>query len=131
MEWTKAIEYERESRKREKRGEVSDDELRFSLIVVKRPVSFKAHKSLGRLYIEQNLVDKALEEFLKAVDLEPNDPDSYLELGKIYHQKAEINRKYVEKAIFYYEMYLYLGGKEEAEVKDSLKLLKKKDNKVL
>jgi hypothetical protein len=36
MEWTKAIEYEKESRKKKKRGEVSDDELRFSLIVVKR-----------------------------------------------------------------------------------------------
>jgi len=131
MEWTKAIEYEKEARKREKRGEVSDDELRFSLIVVKRPVSFKAHKSLGRLYIEQNLVDKALEEFLKAVDLEPNDPDSYLELGKIYQQKSKINRKYVEKAILYYEKYLYLGGREEAEVKESLRTLKKKVSKVL
>jgi len=131
MEWTKAIEYEKELRKREKRGEVSDDELRFSLIVVKRPVSFKAHKSLGRLYIEQNLVDKALEEFLKAVDLEPNDPDSYLELGKIYHQKSEIDKKNIGKAVFYYKKYLYLGGKEEAKVKESLKELRKKNFNVL
>lgn len=54
MEWKKSIEYEKESRKREKKGEVSDDDLKFSLIVVKRPVSFRAHKSLGKLYMEQS-----------------------------------------------------------------------------
>jgi hypothetical protein len=51
--------------------------------------------------------------------------DTYYELGKIYHQKYEIDKKNVEKAILYYERYLYLGGKEEAEVKESLKTLKK------
>lgn len=131
LEWKKAIEYERESEERKKRREVSDDELKFSLLVVERPVSFKAHKSLGWLYINQNLVDKALTEFLKAVELEPEDPESYYELGKIYHQKSKIDKKNVKKAIFYYERYLYLGGREEAEVKESLKELNKKNHKVL
>lgn len=130
-EWIKAIEYEKESKNKEKRGEASDDELRFSLVVVESPVSFKAHKSLGRLHIEQNLVDKALSQFLEAVELEPEDPESYYELGKIYHQKSEIDKKNVEKAISYYEKYLYLGGKEETEVKESLKALRKKNHKVL
>ncbi len=57
--------------------------------------------------------------------------DTYYELGKIYHQKSEINKKNGEEAIFYYEKYLYLGGKEEAKVKESLKALKKKSYKVL
>lgn len=131
LEWKKAIEYERESEERKKRREVSDDELKFSLLVVERPVSFKAHKSLGWLYINQNLVDKALTEFLKAVELEPEDPESYYELGKIYHQKSKIDKKNVKKAISYYERYLYLGGREEAEVKESLKELNKKNHKVL
>jgi TPR repeat protein len=76
-------------------------------------------------------LDKALKEFLKAVNLEPNDPELYYELGKIYHQKSKVDKKNIGKAVFYYEKYLYLGGKEEAEVKESLKLLKKKDHKVL
>lgn len=126
MEWKSAVEYEKEFKEREKRREVSDDELKFSLVVVKRPVSFRAHKSLGRLYLDQNLTDKALEEFLKAVELEPDDPDSHYALGKIYHAKSEFNERYIRKAISYYERYLYLGGKKETEVKESLRSLKKK-----
>ena len=124
MEWKSAIEYEKEFKEREKRREVSDDELKFSLVVVKRPVSFWAHKSLGRLYLDQNLTDKALEEFLRAVELEPDDPEPYYEIGRIYEAKSEFNEKYVRKAIFYYERYLYLGGEKEEEVKKLLKSLK-------
>lgn len=125
-EWKQAIAKEKEASQRKERREASEDELMVSLVVVNRPVSIEAHRSLGRLYLEQNLVDKALAEFLKAVELEPEDPEAYYELGKIYHKKSHQNKDQRKKAISYYEKYLYLGGKEEAEVKKALKVLKKK-----
>ena len=67
----------------------------------------------------RSIPNKALEEFKKAIELEPSDPNPYYELGKIYQAKKE-----TKKAIFYYEKYLYLGGKKEAEVKELLKSLK-------
>lgn len=123
-EWKKAIKYEKESKKIKGREKISEDQLEISLIVVKRPVSFRAHKSLGLLYIKKNMPDKALKEFKKAIKLEPDDPEPYYELGNIYNKKSEQNEKYVRRAVFYYEKYLYLGGKKEEEVKELLKSLK-------
>jgi tetratricopeptide (TPR) repeat protein len=70
------------------------------------------------------LPEKALKEFKKAIKLEPDDPEPYYELGNIYNKKSEHNEKYVRKAVFYYEKYLYLGGEKEEEVKVLLKPLK-------
>jgi tetratricopeptide (TPR) repeat protein len=123
-EWKDAIKYEEELKRMIKRGEISEDQLDVSLIVLKRAVSLPAHKFLGRLYLERNLPDKALKEFEKAIELESGDPDPYYELGRIYHAKSELNEKYVSRAIFYYEKYLYLGGEKEKEVKGLLKSLK-------
>lgn len=120
MEWKKAVKYEKVAKEREERATVSKDQLSISLIVVRRPVAYRAHRSLGLLYLKKNLKDKAKEEFEKAIELEPSDPEPYYELGKMYQAKKDI-----EKAIFYYEKYLYLGGKKEAEVKELLKSLKK------
>lgn len=123
-EWKKAIKYEKESKKIKGRGKISEDQLEISLIVVKRPVSFRAHKSLGQLYIERNMPEKALKEFKKAIKLEPDDPEPYYEIGNIYNKKSEKNEKFVRRAVFYYEKYLYLGGEKEEEVKELLKSLK-------
>ena len=123
-EWKDAIKYEEEMIRREKRGEVSKDQLDWSLIVLYRPVGYRAHKSLGWLYLERNSRDKALKEFEKAIKLEPEDPEPYYEIGKIFEEKSEQNEKYVRKAISYYEKYLFLGGEKEAEVKERLKKLK-------
>lgn len=123
-EWKKAIKYERELKEKKDRREISEDELEISLIVLKRPISFRAHKSLGWLYLDKKLVDKALKEFEKALKLEPDDPEPYYDIGKIYEAKSEFNEKYVRKAIYYYERYLYLGGEKEEEVKKLLKSLK-------
>jgi tetratricopeptide (TPR) repeat protein len=123
-EWKKAIKYEKESKKIREREKISKDQLEVSLIVVKRPVSFRARKSLGQLYVTKNLPEKALKEFKKAIKLEPDDPEPYYELGNIYNKKSEHNEKYVRKAVFYYEKYLYLGGEKEEEVKVLLKPLK-------
>ncbi len=124
--WKKAIQYEKGKKEVRRRDEISEDELAISLIVMKRPVSFRAHKSLGRLYIEENLLEEALGHFKRAVELEPNDPEPYYEIGKIFQARSGQDEKLIEKAISHYEKYLYLGGEEEEEVEKRLKELKKK-----
>jgi tetratricopeptide (TPR) repeat protein len=123
-EWKKAIKYEKASKKPKKKDYVSEDQLDLSLIVLEPEVSFKAHKYLGKLYLEKNLSDKALREFKMGLDLEPDDPEPYYEIGKIYKAKSERNKEYAEKAIYYFEKYLYLGGEKEEEVKKLLRALK-------
>ncbi len=117
-EWKKAIECEKDI-VRAKRREAPEGELKYILAVVKEPASFRAHLYLGMLYLEQNLNSKALEELKQATALEPDNPDPYFGLGRICQ-----NRSNTEKAIYNYEKYLYLGGKEEEEVKEILKFLK-------
>ncbi|NIO49752.1 MAG: tetratricopeptide repeat protein [Candidatus Aminicenantes bacterium] len=124
--WRNAIKYEKGIKKIKDRDKISEDELSVSLVVLKKPVSFRAHKSLGRLYLERNRPDKALDDFQRAIELEPSDPELYYELGKIYQAKSEHDKKYIEKAIYYYEKYIYFGKDKEQEVKELLKKLKKK-----
>ena len=121
--WKQAIKYEHIAREKETRAQISDDQLTVSLLVLRRPVAYKAHKSLGRLYLERNWRDKAVDEFEKAIELDPADPEPYFELGKMYQAKDD-----VQKAIFYFEKYLYLGGSNESEVKQILESLKKEDD---
>lgn len=118
--WKKAIKYEDVAREREARSEVSEDQLSISLLVLNRPVAYRAHRSLARLYLERNWPEKAIEEFERAVELDSSDPEPYLELGKLYQAENDVKR-----AIFCYEKYLYQGGKKESEVKEILKSLKK------
>ena len=121
-EWKKAIECEKKILKKEEK--ISEDELKFFLTVLKKPVSFQAHVSLGYSYLEQDFIEDALKEFKKAIVIEPDHPEPYYELGKIYHTRSGLDEEYIEKAIFYYEKYLYLGGKREKKVRDLIKLLK-------
>lgn len=120
-EWKKAIDYEEKLTREGKREEKSEDELRISLIVYKRTISFRAHKSLGRLYFEKYLLDQARKEFEDALKLEPGDQESYYFLGKIYQAKNDL-----KKAIYYFEKCLYYGG-QDTEVKEILRLLKEKE----
>jgi len=113
--WKKAIGHEKLTKKGKEKKKASGDELDISLIVKARPISFDAHKSLGYLYLQRKMKDKALEEFLAAIELEPADPEPYFEIGKIHYE-----RKDTEKATFFFDKYLYLGGKEE-KVKEMLK----------
>ena len=66
------------------------------------------------------MTNEALEEFKRAVSLEPGDPESYYEIGKIYQAQKKI-----QEAIRYYKRYLYLGGKREQKVKDIIEKLEK------
>lgn len=124
-EWKKAIKCEKEAKMKKESTKISNDQLSVSLVVYKRPIAFRSHKALGKLYLNQNLSDKALKEFKKAIGLEPSDPEPYYEIGKIYHAKSVQNEIYVRQAIYYYEKYMRLGKEKEAEVKELLKSLKR------
>ena len=120
-EWKKAIDYEKEVKERKELEKISQDVTSLLLTVEVRSVSFRAYKALGELYLEQNLKDMALDAFKAAIELGPSDPEPYFEVGKLYQAKKDIN-----KAIFYYEKYLYLGGKEEEKANELLRSLRKK-----
>jgi hypothetical protein len=112
-----------------KKGEqiIFEDEPKISVVKRRKPISFEAHKSMGLLYLQQDLKEKALEEFLRAIELEPLNPGPYFEVGKIYQ---EIGWK--RKAIEHYEKFLDLwkdadpGIAEVEGAKKRLADLKKK-----
>ncbi|NIO49727.1 MAG: tetratricopeptide repeat protein [Candidatus Aminicenantes bacterium] len=116
--WKNAISGEK-VRKVRKEEKASEDELTRTVTVFKASVSAKAHDGLGRLYLQRNQSEKALEHFEKAVEIEPGKPDLYYEIGKIY-----LDQKNTKKAVYHFERYLYLGGKEEAKVKEILESIK-------
>ncbi len=75
------------------------------------------------MYLQQGFKEKALEEFLKAIELEPWIAELYFEVGKIYSKKGE-----KKKAVSYLEKYFIFGGREEA-AKELLDLLRQKQGK--
>ena len=115
--WKNAI--SREKVRKVKKEKSLEDVLTRTVTVFKASVSAKAHDGLGRLYLQQNQSEKALEHFEKAVEIEPGRPELYYEIGKIY-----LNQKNTKKAIYSFERYLYLGGKEEKKVKEILESIK-------
>jgi protein O-GlcNAc transferase len=106
--WRAAIQNEQKTKPAEKKDESSKEELSIDITVKVWPISFEAHKSLGHLYLQQHSHEKALEEFIKAIELEPQDPGPYFEVGKIYFELKDR-----ENATFYFDKYIYLGGNEE------------------
>lgn len=120
-EWRKAIRFEEKIQKRHEMSTTSKDELHVSLVVYKRPTSFRAHMFLAKMPKKQGRFEDAMRDLEKAIVLEPGDPEAHYELGKLCLLKG--NKK---KAISYFDRYLYLGGKEEAKVKSILKALKEK-----
>jgi len=99
---------------------ISENEPEKSTVLKRRPVDYWHHKSLGWMYLQQGFREKALEEFLKAIELEPWVFELYFEVGKIYSKKGE-----KKKAISYLEKYFIFGGREEA-AKELLESLKNK-----
>lgn len=116
--WKNAISREK-VRKVKTKEKTSEDELTRTVTVFKASVAAKAHDGLGRLYLQRNQSEKALEHFEKAIEIEPGKPDLYYEIGKIY-----LDQKNTKKAISAFERYLYLGGKEEKKVKEILESIK-------
>ena len=113
--WRKAIKNEQKIKQAEEKDKSSQGELSSDITVKVWPISFEAHKSLGHLYLRKNLKEKALDEFIKAIELEPQDPGPYFEVGKIYFELKD-----QKKATFYFDKYIYLGGNEE-KVKEIIK----------
>ncbi|MFC2165534.1 tetratricopeptide repeat protein [Acidobacteriota bacterium] len=121
QEWLKIIEYEKR-RVKLKEDKSKEGKLQHSLWVEKIPSLYRAHVNLGTLYIYQGSTDKALEHLKQAIQIEPNRPDPYFELGNIYHQSGEM-----EAAKEAYEKYLFLGGKKADKVRERLNSIRKKD----
>ncbi|GIW21070.1 MAG: hypothetical protein KatS3mg068_0077 [Candidatus Sericytochromatia bacterium] len=63
--------------------------------------NYLLHKYLGIQELENNNIDNAIERFMKAIDINPNDADSYINLGVCFHKNNNINRamREYEKAI--------------------------------
>lgn len=125
QEWKKAIESEKSyMRPKEKGKKGSDGELQYVVTVLRKPISHRAHMYLGMLYLKQDLIDKSLGHYENAAAIEPENPAPYLDLGKIYQMKGD-----KEKALEFYEKYIFLGGedvKETQKLIDSLKINHKK-----
>ncbi len=75
------------------------------------------------MYLQQGFKEKALEEFLKAIEQEPWVVNFYFEVAKIYNKKGE-----KKKAFSYLEKYFIFGGREEA-AKELLDVLRQKQGK--
>ncbi|PWT91326.1 MAG: hypothetical protein C5B54_05535, partial [Acidobacteria bacterium] len=71
----------------------------------------KTRYLLGKIYYEQGDPGKALEEFLKAKELDPFYEDIYKHLGAIYHERKE-HEKALEAFI---DAYILSGGEDVAK----------------
>lgn len=125
FEWKTAIDLEKKTAKKTKPKDSPENGLTYSLTVRRKSISFFAHKSLGDLYLERDHVDKAITQFENAIELNPNEAETYLALAKAYHKKNEL-----EKAKSTLEKYLYLGGEKEL-AKELERLLKNRDSVTL
>ncbi|MGB6340334.1 MAG: tetratricopeptide repeat protein, partial [Candidatus Aminicenantaceae bacterium] len=120
-EWKKSIESEKSyMRPKEKGKKGSVEELQYVVTVLRKPISHRANMYLGMLYLKQDLIDKSLVHYEKAAAIEPENPAPYIDLGKIYQMKGD-----EEKALEFYEKYLYLGGEDVEETQKLIDSLKK------
>jgi len=120
-EWKKAVEYDIPAEKRKKDKRCARDDSGFSLIVRWKPVAYRAHISLGFLYEGKNLIEDAIKEFERAVEREPDNPEAYFELGRIY-----FNKKSWKKAKLYLERHIDLGGQNQEKARKLLNSLRNK-----
>ena len=73
------------------------------------------HYNLGVFYTQRNEFPRAISEFIKAVELNPDDPDAQFNLGYIYAEHLEKRKQ----AVKYFQNYLRLvGGLEGVNEKD-------------
>lgn len=67
--------------------------------VKKSPYKARPHNNLGTAYIDRDLPDKAMEEFKKALEINPHYPPAHYNLGIVYAEKnlyAQAIREYQE-----------------------------------
>jgi tetratricopeptide (TPR) repeat protein len=119
-EWKRAVEYDSDTTEREKVKKITQDDFGYSIIVQNKPVAYRAHISLGSLYEAKGFVEKAIEEYERAEMREPNNPEAYFKLGKIYFEK-----NVREKAKYHLGKHIELGGKNQREAQEMLDSFKK------
>jgi tetratricopeptide (TPR) repeat protein len=118
--WHTAIQKDRMAKKAELDKVPESEELVHSLTVKVFPVSFGAHKSLGSLYDQLGMKERALSEFESALEFVPSDSKCYYYLGKIYYEMGD-----TERAIANLEKCVYLGTKWEKKASDILEKIRK------
>lgn len=118
--WHTAIQKDRMAKKAELDKVPESEELVHSLTVKVFPVSFGAHKSLGSLYDQLGMKERALSEFETALEFVPSDSKCYYYLGKIYYEMGD-----TERAIANLEKCVYLGTKWEKKASDILEKIRK------
>ncbi|MDB5133624.1 MAG: hypothetical protein JWP37_227 [Mucilaginibacter sp.] len=87
------------------------------------PIGIGIYENLGDQYYQQQMYDKAADEYLDCIRISPTRGGYYTSLGKIY--EAMNNQK--EKAIQYYQKGLQLEPSDYASIKSLRKLQNKKD----
>lgn len=107
-EWRKAIEHAEETKHKAVTEKSTTDGTEQSVVVRMKPVAFLAHKSLGELYLKQNKADWAITDLERAIELKPEDADTYLTLAKAYYKCKD-----KEKALLALEQYRYRGGSKK------------------
>ncbi len=81
----------------------------------KYPNSYKGHKMLAQTYEKSEKYELALEEYQKAYEINPNDQDIYLKIGKLYgkvdreNEAIEIFNSLLRKKPDYYEASMILA----------------------
>lgn len=120
-EWKKALLFDKQTAGAEKGQKFTEEGLEISMLVRKVPVAYRAHLSLGSLYENKGLSERAVKEYEAAVGIEPNSPDAYFELGRIYFDK-----RLRKEATYYLEKHIQLGGRNQEEAKKLLDALKSK-----
>jgi len=119
-EWKRAVEYDADTTERVKVKKITQDDFGYSIIVQNKPVAYHAHISLGSLYEAKGFVEKAIKEYERAEMREPNNPEAYFKLGRIYFEK-----NVREKAKYHLGKHIELGGKNQREAQEMLDSFKK------
>lgn len=118
-EWEKALLFESQKDSREKQGKFIVEGLNVSVLVQRKSVACRAHISLGSLYEKKGLMEDARREYEQAVEIAPTDPEAYFDLGRLHFE-----RQSKERAIFYLQKHIDLGGHNQEKAKEMLKILK-------
>jgi tetratricopeptide (TPR) repeat protein len=108
--WVNAIKHDKRGKEKAEGidEKVGIERSEVKITILKRTVSFHSYKSLGSLYKEMGEIEKAIESYIRAIELFPTDAECYYELGKLYMERGE-----KEKAIKCFEKYLEHGTEKE------------------
>jgi len=117
--WQKVIQCEALDFKKNQAGKDIEDEKIMTVLVRPKSYTYRAHLNLGDLYARQNFIEKATEEYEKAIKREPRSTEAYFKIG---HHYAKLNIP--DKARYYLQKYLNLGGSKKKKAENLLENLK-------